>query len=91
MTQLSMSQFATKADFDAAVAANKKVVHYIDPLYIEVGQRATVTPVDHTNPVEGQGAINGQIAHTSTVLNYDKETGVFETRYSIYKPFVQNA
>lgn len=85
MPQLSMSMLEA---YDAVAEARnvKPVVHYIDPLYIEVGQRATVTPVNHTNPLPNQFVINGQIAHTSRVLAYDQTTGVFETLNTIYKP-----
>lgn len=48
---------------------------------IEVGKRADVYGIDH--PLLGSQWIN-----TSAVLNYDKETGVFETWNTIYVPNV---
>lgn len=86
MSELSMSMFATKADYDKAVdakRANKRVVHYRDPWHIVVGKRAEVTPVDHPDLVS---VVNDMPARTSVVLDYDPITGVFETENSIYKP-----
>jgi hypothetical protein len=62
----------------------KKIVHYIPTeIEIKVGSSAIVLPVDHYNyPTVS----NEEIAITSWVVAYDKETGIFETENSIYHP-----
>lgn len=68
----------------------KKVVQYTGIAHeINYGNgdiRAYLVPVNHTNHVEGQEAVNGTSNTTSKVLHWDKETGVIETTYSIYVP-----
>jgi len=51
--------------------------------FIVVGQRAGVRLAEnhHNGMIYG-----GELVSTSTVLNYDPATGVFETRNTIYKP-----
>lgn len=63
---------------------NKPTVHYdADGIAeIAVGERATVNVIDHYN----EWLYHGQMVFTSTVLNYDTETGVFETKNSVYVP-----
>lgn len=64
----------------------KPIVHYRTyETYIRVGLSAYVYPVDHyaTDRVS-----NESIAITSVVLSYDKDTGIFETLNTIYKPEV---
>lgn len=51
---------------------------------IRVGSSALVYPLNHTDL---ENVSNNELATTSTVLNYCPDTGVFETRNSIYKPF----
>ena len=67
---------------------NKPIVHYRKDCVVKVavGIGAIVTPVDHTNHVEGQHVSNERPCWTSKVLSYDKETGVFETMNTIYQP-----
>lgn len=62
----------------------KKTVHY-SPVesHIVVGQSAFVYPIDHPN---SELVSNTELAITTTVLNYDSSTGVFETRNTIYVP-----
>lgn len=61
----------------------KPIVYYIESRdnFIFTGHRAIIDPVDHPrfpNP--------GRI-RTSVVIKYDIETGVFETKNTIYKPY----
>lgn len=84
ISRMSMSQYATLQDYiDARFGAQEKpVVHYF-PLpneEIVVGHRAWVYAVDHYR-------LGEQEVWTSGVQSYDAETGVFETHYTIYKPF----
>lgn len=71
----------------------KKVVYYrgeaMPYSYTPNDLRAVLVPVNHTNHVEGQEATNGFINTTSKVVNWNKETGVIETTYSIYVPYVE--
>ena len=62
----------------------KATVHYRPSQYdlIKVGASATVFPIDHTSPFVS----NEKVCFTSTVQSYNRETGVFETLNSIYKP-----
>jgi hypothetical protein len=66
----------------------KKVVHYRRDFnyYINVGQGASVYPVDHPSAFVS----NMRICHTSTVLWYDETTGEFETKYTKYVPLKEN-
>jgi hypothetical protein len=61
----------------------KQVVHYAKHKYqeIHVGQSAIVWPLDHPSEL----ASNTSSVRTSEVLSYDKETGTFETKNTIYK------
>jgi hypothetical protein len=52
--------------------------------YIRVGHSAIVTPLDHPNHLPGHFVSNLESVHTSTVLKYDKDTGRFETKNTIY-------
>jgi len=49
-------------------------------VHIEVGVGAVVNVIDHP------GFNYGQMVWTSTVLEYDEETGIFETLNTIYVP-----
>ena len=64
----------------------KKVVHY-DPsgfiCYIVEGEVAIVYPIDHPDT---ERVSNKKPVRTSTVVSYDKETGIFETLNTIYIP-----
>lgn len=73
-----------KPNFDSG----KKVVRYDTSKYfrISVGTRADVITIDHTNHHYGQHVINGRPASTSIVEAYDKATGIFETKYTLYIP-----
>jgi hypothetical protein len=62
--------------------SEKKVVHYREVYRIAVGERALVTPIDHTSPL----VYNEEVAITTAVESYDPTTGVFETKNTIYKP-----
>lgn len=68
---------------------SKQVVHYAPSArdLIVVGLRADVLPVDHPDTL---CVPRGYRAITSTVQSYDSETGVFETKNSIYKPVIFN-
>jgi hypothetical protein len=64
----------------------KPVVHYYlirKHNYINVGQSASVYPVDHPSALVS----NMRICHTSKVLWYDETTGEFETENTKYVPF----
>lgn len=81
---LSMSMFPNKAAYEAAVASlSKPLVKYKSAGFeIKVGHAATVIPLDHPDEYL---VTNGQIAHTSRVVSYDKATGNFETRNTRYE------
>lgn len=85
MSHLTMSQFASRLDFEAAQAAHnrKKLVRYSALHYILIGGRATVVPVDHPDT---SYVTNGMAATTSEVLWHNEETGVFETLNTRYVP-----
>jgi hypothetical protein len=60
----------------------KPVTHYLRDDFaddIEVGEYASVFAVDHYR-------LGQTLVQTTRVVNYDRETGVFETRNTIYKP-----
>jgi hypothetical protein len=58
----------------------KKVVHYHQLRDCEVGQRASVWPIDHPDiPL-------GKSGRTSVVRSFDPSTGVAETTYTRYEP-----
>jgi hypothetical protein len=58
----------------------KKVVRYHQLRDCEVGQRASVWPIDHPDiPL-------GKSAKTSLVRSFDPMTGVAETTYTRYEP-----
>lgn len=63
----------------------KRIVHYIadENNVIIVGQGAIIKPIDHPDSVN---VSNNKMALTSRVLSYNKETGVFDTVNSVYKP-----
>ena len=50
------------------------------------GERAVLTPIDHTNHVDGQDVTNDKLAITSRVIAKDLETGRIETNNTIYLP-----
>lgn len=84
--ELSMSQFATKEEYDFAVAeqrAMKPVVHYTeDHMHfpnIKVGSHANIIPVDHP-----RGHLNGRWCVTSQIISVDGDTGDFETLNTRY-------
>lgn len=54
--------------------------------WIQVGNSAYVTPLDHPNHLEGHHVTNGMQIRTSTVISYDKATGEFETLNTKYVP-----
>lgn len=61
----------------------KPVVYYTESEFIEIGYRASVKVVKHPNP-----ALSNNWTHTSGVLSHDPQTGIFETRNTIYKPSI---
>lgn len=62
--------------------SDKPVEYYSDTNHIEVGYRASVkVPKHRYHTIPSNCWVN-----TSPVLSYDKETGVFETLNTIYKP-----
>lgn len=68
--------------------SEKPIVHYRlsgISVPIVVGKGAFIFPVNHPH------CSNTTIAHTSEVINYDPETGIFETRNTIYKPLQENS
>ena len=64
--------------------ADKQIVKYSSLRFCHVGMSASVVPMNHTNPLYGQEVINNELCTTSRVLNYNKETGTFETLNTIY-------
>ena len=50
--------------------------------FIRVGESACVFPINH----ESNLVSNTTLIATSEVINYDKETGRFETRNTVYIP-----
>lgn len=61
----------------------KPIVHYSSLIGdIEINYSATVTVVDHPAKYLNEEPF----IYTSYVVNYDEETGEFETRNTIYKP-----
>ena len=62
----------------------KPVVHYIPDVLdvIRVGTSALITPINHY----GYLVSNTKLVKTSKVLNYNPETGIFETENTIYIP-----
>jgi hypothetical protein len=85
MSHLTMSQFATRLDFEQAQANQngKQLVQYSELLNIRVGYSALVVPVDHPDTYN---VSNTMVAHTSVVQWYNGESGVFETLNSRYVP-----
>lgn len=65
---------------------DKPTIHYdIDGVvHIVIGVGATVNVLDHP------GFNYGQMVWTSEVLNYDENTGIFETKNTIYEPMTIN-
>ena len=59
---------------------NKPIVHYFGGCDIRVGKNAIITTVDH--PLLSN---SGGLSRTTEVLSYDKVTGDFETKNTIYK------
>lgn len=62
----------------------KPVVHYTTRWNnFEIGKSVTITTVDHP-----AGYLNQfPVVYTSAVVTFDEETGEFETRNTLYKPF----
>ena len=84
---MSMSQYASMHDRNVAKAVPKQkpVVQYSVYSWggpIEVGLPARVIAFDHPSHL----IQCGEVVRTSTVQSYDVDTGVFETRNSVYKP-----
>lgn len=71
---------------------SKPIVHYRGPVHFIPylgsggGERAVLTPIDHTNHLEGQDVSNDEPAITSRVVEKDIDTGRIETRNTIYLP-----
>ena len=68
-------------------STTKPVEYYSEQDYIVVGERAHVKIITHrywTIP-------SNCWVDTSTVLAYDKESGTFETRNTLYKPCLTQA
>jgi hypothetical protein len=61
---------------------SKQVVEYIDVDNVQVGHHAWVVPTNHPSDLVS----NHNTARTSEVLSFDKNTGIFETKNTIYKP-----
>jgi len=61
---------------------NKPTVRYNPSgvVYIKVGEVATVNAIDHPS------FSYGQLLWTSYVINYDEDSGVFETWNIVYVP-----
>lgn len=59
----------------------KPIVHYRKLVSCSVGASALVHPIDHPGP----DVSNTKMVRTSAVLRYDRDTGEFETRNSIYR------
>ena len=73
-------------DVEAGNVAKRTVQYVIDDSsFIAVGHGAYVFAVDHYSPLtDGFGPV-----HTTEVQAYDKRTGVFETKNTIYVPFIE--
>lgn len=67
---------------------SKKVVHYNDMHAVYGWKNGSVflCPVDHPDTVN---VSNTKPVMTSTVVSWDKETGIIETLNTIYKPISQ--
>ena len=81
-SNLSMSQFATREEYAAAVMAEQKrekpTVHYSARLTdIEIGCRVALIPIDHPATY-----LNGGVAYTSGVMAVDGND--FETMNTLY-------
>lgn len=98
---MSLSKFSTVLayqDYNALVeyckAAQagdvvKKTVQYVmdENSFIIPGHGAVVFAVDHYSPLtDGFGLVR-----TTEVQAYDKRTGVFETKNTIYVPFIEES
>lgn len=68
---------------------NKPVVRYDRNQFVsaKVGEPALLVPLDH--PRDGHGLHNGHLVTTSTVIKYNQDSGVIETRNTIYCPYSQ--
>ena len=60
----------------------KKIVEYIEVSEVQVGHSAFVVPTNHPS----EWVNNNETARTSEVISFHKDTGVFETINTIYKP-----
>lgn len=62
----------------------KPVVHYTARWNdFEIGKSVTITTVDHP-----AAYLNDfPVVYTSAIVAFDEETGEFETRNTLYKPF----
>jgi len=69
----------------------KKTVHYTGSVQITghgEHRRAMLTPVDHPDAYE---VVNGKLAMTGTVMEWDESTGVLVTKRTIYVPLKEYA
>lgn len=68
---------------------NKPVVHYMDlaDWAVQVGQSCYLRPIDHPSP---RVSNMGSWVRTSPVIAFNLETGIIETKNTIYKK-VENA
>lgn len=67
-------------------STTKPVEYYSEQDYIVVGDRAHVKVVTHRDPTIPSNCW----VTTSTVLAYDKDSGAFETRNTLYKRCEEN-
>ena len=67
---------------------NKPVVRYRSdmPAHIVIGLGALIHPIDHPNHHPEHRISNNRYILTSKVIDYDMESGEFETLNTKYKP-----
>lgn len=64
----------------------KPVVHYTELFTYEIGGCAILVPTNHPNHIPGHNVSNTKPVITSEVLGYNVETGLLETKNTIYMP-----
>ena len=72
------------------MTTNKPTVHYKGKAQ-KFMLSAYLLPVDHPNHLVGHSVSNTEYVTTSKVLNWNEETGVIETKNTIYVPLSEEA
>ena len=65
---------------------NKPIVHYRGEAQPYYANTAILVPLDHPNHKPGHSISNNHIARTSSIVNWNHETGRIETLNTIYVP-----